>query len=122
MRAKNISVAIGILALISAAALALSRSDVYYGNRRQYTNPASVNARAVFTAIPAYREIIERNIDEGSALYLKKLEEANRIFNEAIVSFAESNGYDLICEEGALDDAPLVTDQVVRLVRQMTGQ
>jgi len=114
--------ALAALCLLCAPVLALSTDEVYYGNRRQFKKPASVNAKKVFMAIPAYKDIVEKNIEEDSALYLKKLAEANKLFLKVLKKFAQDNGYDLICEEGALDDAPVVTDEVVKLVREETGQ
>lgn len=109
-----------ILSLLAASARALSREDVYYGNRKQYKKPAAIKAKKVFMAIPAYKEIIEKDIKEDSALYMKKLAEANRIFLDVLKEFAQDNGYDLICEEGALDDAQVVTDDVVKAVKEKT--
>lgn len=109
-----------ILPLLAASARALSRDEVYYGNRQQYEKPAAIEAKKVFMAIPAYKEIVEKDIEEDSALYLKKLAEANKIFLDVLKEFARDNGYDLICEEGALDDAQVVTDDVVKAVKKKT--
>ncbi|MHC4713742.1 MAG: hypothetical protein ACYTAN_10810 [Planctomycetota bacterium] len=109
-------------AVLSAVAFPLSKEEVYYGNHRQYKKAAEVNAKKVFVNIPAYKEIIDKDIDEDSALYLIKLAEANRIFLEAVKEFAKDKGYDLICEEGALEDAPCVTAEVVKIVKDKTHQ
>ena len=106
--------------MLAASARALSRDEVYYGNRQQYEKPAAIEAKKVFMAIPAYKEIVEKDIEEDSALYLKKLAEANKIFLDVLKEFARDNGYDLICEEGALDDAQVVTDDVVKAVKKKT--
>jgi len=108
--------------LLAASARALSREDVYYGNRKQYKKPAAIKAKKVFMAIPAYKEIVEKDIKEDSALYLKKLAEANKIFLDVLKEFAQDNGYDLICEEGALDDAQVVTDDVVKAVKEKSDE
>ncbi len=115
-------VASAILAGLAASAFSLSKEEVYFGNHRQYKKAAEVNAKKVFAQIPAYKEIIDKGIKEDSALYIIKLAEANKVFLEAVKEFAEDKGYDLICEEGALDDAPAVTDEVVEVVKQKTNQ
>lgn len=111
-----------VLSVLAASARALSRDEVYYGNRQQYKKPAAIEAKKVFMAIPAYKEIVEEGIAEDSALYLKKLTEANKIFLEILKKFARDNDYDLICEEGALDDAQVVTEDVVKAAKKKTEQ
>jgi hypothetical protein len=106
----------------AAGALGLSAVDVYYGDLRHYTKAAEVNARKVFDAIPAYREIVEKNIREDSALYLIKLGEANKVFNKALTGYAEENGYDLVCEEGSILGAADVTGDVVKLITEGVEQ
>ena len=98
--------------------LALSKEDVYYGNYRQYKKAAEVNAKKVFMVIPAYKEIIEKNVDKDSALYLIKLAEANKAFLKAVTKYAKDNGYDLVCEEGALDNAASATDEVIKIAKE----
>ena len=105
------------LALCGAAS-ALSKEEVYHGNHRKYKKPAEVNAKKVFAVIPAYKEIVEKDIKEDSALYLIKLAEANKLFLKCVKEYAEDKGYDLVCEEGALEDATSVTDDVIKLVKE----
>ena len=111
--------AVCIVAVSFAAALAsttLSSDDVYFGDMRRYSKPAEISARKVFKVIPAYREILEKKITEDSALYLIKLAEANKVFADALSAYAGDNGYDLICQEGHIANAPNVTDEVVKLI------
>ena len=122
MRFSRIIVGCLLFFVATTCVSALSREEVYYGDRRRYRKPAAVKAKKVFMAIPAYKEIVEKDIEEDSALYLKKLAEANKIFLDVLKEFAEDNGYDLICEEGALDDATVVTDDVVEAVKKKTEQ
>jgi hypothetical protein len=103
---------------LSATAWALSKDDVYYGNLKKYSRPAEVNAKKVFKVIPAYKEIIDKNIPTDSAQYLVKLEEANKVFKKIIASYAEDNKYDLVCEEATLANATNITDEIVKLAKE----
>lgn len=111
-----------LVLVLSSGLFALSKEEVYYGNYRQYKKPAEVNAKKVFLAIPAYKEIIEKNIEEDSALYLIKLAEANKVFSKAVAEYAKDNGYDLVCEEDALDNAEDATDDVIKIVKKNSKQ
>jgi len=115
------SVLLGALALaFSAAAFAaLSAENVYYGDRNNYKKAVEINAKKVFAVIPAYKEIVDKNISQRSALYIAKLDEANRIFKKAVSSYAEDNKYDLVCEEGNVKDAPNATDDVAKLAKEL---
>ena len=114
--ARSIAVALSALAVLAGAALALSTEEVYYGNARRYENPVEINAKKVFMAIPAYKEIVDKQIDTTSAVYLGKLEEANKAFAAAVASYAQDNGYDLVCEEGRIKNAPNGTEDVIKLI------
>ena len=109
-----------VLAVLGSAIGALTKEQVYYGNYRKYKKPAELNAKKVFMVIPAYKEIIEKNIEEDSALYLAKLAKANKTFLACVKEYAKDKGYDLVCEEGALDNATSVTDEVIKLVKKKT--
>jgi hypothetical protein len=122
VRGSTAATAFLAFCMLSTCVFALSRDEVYYGNRRQFKKAAAINAKKVFMAIPAYRAIVDNGIEEDSALYLKKLAEANKVFLKVLKEFAQDNDYDLICEDGALDDAPVVTDEVVKLVKEKAEQ
>ena len=117
---KAVRMAAAMLALLTlaSAASALAKEEVYFGNSRRYKRVAEVNARKVFMAIPAYKEIIEKNIDKTSALYLVKLAEANEVFREKIRTFAQSNNYDLVCEEGKVEGAYNATDDIIKAIKE----
>jgi len=106
-----------LIFLAPAASANLSREDVYYGDARRYTRPVEINAKKVFMAIPAYKEIIDKNIPEDSALYFSKLDEANKRFTKAVKTYAEANKCDLVCEEGRLEGAANVTDDVIKIIQ-----
>ena len=119
----SIPVLVLMAALVFCGAVyGLDKEHVYYGNPRKYSKPVEIDARKVFMEIPAYKEIIDKNIDEDSALYLIKLAEANKLFLKALEKYAEEAKVDLICEEGALEKAPSVTDELIKVVRQLTNQ
>jgi hypothetical protein len=117
-RVMRAAIAAVIVLGAATAALALSKTDVYYGNARRYSKPAEVNAKKVFMAIPAYREIVEKNIEKDSALYIIKLTEANKVFREVIAAYAKDNSYDMVCEEGKAEGARNVTDDVVKVLKE----
>jgi len=113
-------VCLAALLCVAATAIALTKEDVYYGNIRQYSKVAEVNAKKVFMVIPAYREIIDKNIEKDSALYIIKLNEANKVFREAIAEYAKDNNYDLVCEEGRAEGAKNITDDIVKAIKEKT--
>ena len=107
------------LALSVTALAAISAENVYYGNQNKYKKPVEINAKKVFAVIPAYKEIVDKKIPADSALYMVKLDEANKVFAKVLKSFAADNKYDLVCEEGSVKDAPNATDDVVKLVKEL---
>ncbi len=115
---SRVAMSVVVVLALCGSLLALSKEDVYYGNYRQYKKAAEVNAKKVFMVIPAYKEIIEKDIDKDSALYLIKLAEANKAFLKAVSKYAKDNGYDLVCEEGILDNATSATDEVIKIIRE----
>jgi hypothetical protein len=107
---------------VSAAAFALDKESVYYGNHRKYKKPAEVNAKKVFVVIPEYKEIVDKGIEKDSALYLLKLSAANKTFLKALKKYAKENEIDMICEEGSLEEAPGITDEIVKVIKELTDQ
>ncbi len=110
---KDISVALLVLFVGAYAFAALSAEDVYFGDCRHYSRPVEINAKKVFMAIPSYREIVEKSIPANSALYMLKLDEANKTFKRAVKAYAEENMCDLVCEEGRIKGASNITDEVI---------
>jgi len=121
---RRFAVVTAVVALLvsAGAGLALDKESVYFRKGRKFSNAAEINAKKIFMLIPAYKEIFEKNIDEESALYLIKLAEANKIFLKAVKKCAEDNSYDIICEEGALKKATNVTEEVAKIVKELTRQ
>ena len=105
---------------VAVLAWAIPAEEVYYGSARRYSKAAEVNAKKVFMAIPAYREIIEENIEKDSARYFLKLREANQIFRRTIAKYAKDNGFDLVCEEGNVEGAYNATDDMIELIKRRT--
>jgi hypothetical protein len=116
-KAVQFTAAAAIILGVAVAAFALHKEDVYFGNYQRYSKPAEVNAKKVFMVIPPYREIVEKNIEKDSALYIIKLGEANKIFSEVLSTYAKDNSFDLICEEGKVEGARNVTDDVVKIIK-----
>lgn len=110
--------AIVLGATVAALAYTLTKEDVYFGNYRHYSKPAEVNAKKVFMVIPPYKEIIDKNIEKDSALYIIKLDEANKIFHEVLKTYAEDNNFDLVCEEGKAEGARNITDDVIKVLKE----
>ena len=120
MRTRSYLVAVVLAGLACgvacAAAAVLSKEHVYYGDAQQYSKPAEICARTVFMAIPEYKEIVEKDIREDSALYLMKLSEANKTFTKVLGDYAKNNGYDLVCEVGHVEGAPNATEDIVKII------
>jgi len=114
-------VTLAMVLSMAAQALSLSEDDVYYGSARRHAKAAEINTKKVFMAIPAYREIIEKQIDKDSALYFLKLKQANKVFREVVAKYARDNEYDLVCEEGKLEGAHNATDEIVEILKQRNG-
>ena len=120
MHGKMVQAALAAAIILGATvtAFALNKADVYLGNYRRYNKPAELNAKKAFMAIPAYREIVEKNIEKDSALYIIKLAEANKVFRDVLAAYAKDNNYDMICEEGKVEGAHNITDDVVKILKE----
>jgi hypothetical protein len=96
----------------------VNESKIYYGNPKQFSRPAVLSLKEVFHHIPAYKELLKENIAPGDARYWLLLNKANKAFNKALREVAQTKGYDLIGEIGAIryQDKKRVVPEITALV------
>lgn len=93
-------------------------SEIYWGDPADLSRPAMVDVDAVYAAIPEYREILDRGMDDSDPRYLFLLRAAGVKFRTALERVARQSGLTVI---GGLDsiriegrEIPIVTDAVIR--------
>ena len=95
----------------------VDEGGIYYGDPGNFKKPAVVDVDKVYSKIPEYREIVERNMDESSPRYLFLLRAASEKFRTAIEKVARDKGYDLIGCIGSIKcrgkTVPNITSRVV---------
>ncbi len=97
---------IGFVSITAFAYVVEDADRVYYGDADYFENPAVVKAAEIFVQIPEYREIVERGLTKKDPEFWLLLSKANEKFSAAIAKVAESKGYDMIAEVGAVVPEP----------------
>ena len=95
----------------------VDEGGIYYGDPGNFKKPAVVDVDKVYSKIPEYREIVERNMDDSNPRYLFLLRAASEKFRKALEKVARDKGYDLIGGIGSIKirgkTVPNITSQVI---------
>ena len=103
------ALALGLLASSASAGYGipedqLDAQKVYYGNSEAFETPASVKIEDVLKATPEYDEIKKKKIERGTGKYWILVSQAQERSKQAIAEVGKESDYDLICEDGYLDE------------------
>ena len=94
----------------------VDESKVYFGDSKNFENPAVLQIAKVFDAIPEYRDAKTKGKDDPQ--YYILLEKANQKFFTALQKIAKESKYDLVGETGSIKmkdkDIPDVTASVIK--------
>jgi len=94
----------------------VDESKVYFGDSKNFENPAVLQIAKVFDAIPEYRDAKTKGKDDPQ--YYILLEKANQKFFTALEKIAKESKYDLVGETGSIKmkdkDIPDVTASVIK--------
>lgn len=84
----------------------VEKSKVRYGSLQDVDltkdKVGVVNSRKVYLQIPAYKTILDEKVVEGSARYIKLMEEATRVYREKLKAAAIDKGLKLVVEVGGV--------------------
>lgn len=89
---------------------------VFYGRTTGFKNPAEVDVDAVYSAIPEYQKLIEKDLEPDDAEYVLLMTKASRRFKKAVRASARALHHDLVARLGAVenaDDVPDITQEVI---------
>jgi hypothetical protein len=109
-----------VLVVTAAAVTADVVGNVYFGNPRNYRNPAELEAAKVFQVIPEYQELLRQKLETSDPRYWSLMDKANTRFIRALVSVAKKYNYDLIGEKGFLGRQN-VTDITLVVLDEIQG-
>jgi len=110
-----------VLIVIAAAVTAEVVGNVYFGNPRNYRNPAELEAAKVFQVIPEYQDLLRQKLETSDPRYWSLMDKANTRFIRALVSVAKKYNYDLIGEKGFLGRQN-VTDITLVVLDEIQGK
>jgi len=113
--------ALVLAAMTAATVVADVVGNVYFGNPRNYRNPAELEALKVFQVIPEYQELVRRKLDSSDPRYWSLMDKANTRFIRALVGVAKKYNYDLIGEKGFLGRQD-VTDITLVVLDEIQGK
>ncbi len=93
-------------------------SQIYYGSPSTFDNAAEVDIETVIAATPEYQEIVKKKIDQGTGKYWILQGQASNRALRAISDVAAEMDYDLIAEQGYLEnlDPPIGCEDITELV------
>jgi hypothetical protein len=94
----------------------VAAADVYFGDARDWSKPAEVDADQVYAKIDEYKEILDKGLKPGDAKYDLLLCKASKRFTCAVKKAAKDGTYDLVAKLGAVkgvDSVPDVTSDVI---------
>ena len=96
----------------------IDASQIYYGSPSSFENAAEVDIETVIEATPEYQEITKKKLDRGTARYWILQSEASNRALKAISDLAAETDFDLIAEEGYLEnlDPPIGSQDITKLV------
>ena len=126
MFGRKVGLAAALLLLVPAFFVAgdsipkdqVDASQIYYGSPSSFDNAAEVDIETVNVANPEYQEITKKKLDQGTGKYwILKVEASNRALR-AISDVAAEMDYDLIAEQGYLEnlDPPIGCEDITELV------
>ena len=104
------------------AEVTVKEEQVYYGNAKEYSNPAQLELAKVLDATKEYQRIKKEKIKSENPLYWILLQRANEKVQAAIKKVAENKKYDLVGELGYItgntNPIPNITQQVIEALDQ----
>ena len=126
MFGRKMGLATAVLLLLPAVYVAgdsipkdqIDASQIYYGSPSSFDNAAEVDIETVIAATPEYKEIVKKKIDPGTGKYWILQGEASNRALRAISNVAAETDYDLIAEQGYLEnlDPPIGCQDITELV------
>lgn len=91
-------------------------ADVYYGDAREWSKPAEVDAALVYAEIEEYKQIQDEKLEASDARYGVLMSKATKKFKCAVRKAAKDGEYDLVAKIGAVkgvDSVPTITAAVI---------
>jgi hypothetical protein len=92
---------------------------VLLGEPEAFHSLGTVDRRAVFVRIPAYRSIVNEKLDRRSPRFHFLLREANLVFRRALEKVARENACDLVVDEGGVSAVGIVISDLTRKVLEI---
>ncbi len=114
-------------AVAQAAGIPADKVDpqqIYYGSPDSFEKPGKVDFKAVVKATPEYAEIVEKNVERGTARFWILMSQASDRAVGVIADVGKETEYDLIAAAGYLGslDPPIAADDVTALVLEVLEQ
>lgn len=126
MFGRKVGLAAALLLLVPAFFVAgdsipkdqVDAGQIYYGSPSSFDNAAEVDIETVIAATPEYQEIVKKKIDQGTGKYWILQGQASNRALRAISDVAAEMDYDLIAEQGYLEnlDPPIGCEDITELV------
>jgi len=75
---------------------------VYLGEKTSFSRAVTIDQKKIFESIPAYQSIKKEGVEKDTARYHFLIQEANRVFKEALKKLAKEQGFDLVVEKDGI--------------------
>jgi len=100
----------------------VQEEKIYYGDPKNFRNPAVLDAAKIYNEIPAYQKIIQKGLTRNDPEYWPLMQKASNVFVRALKAVCKEKGIDLVgevssitCESAAV---PEITEAVIAAVRE----
>jgi hypothetical protein len=120
---RNVIITGVLVSVLAAGAFAGTIvGKVYFGNPRNYQNPAELRAKTVLKVIPEYQQLVKEGVDPSDPRYWLLMDKAYKRFIVAVVSVAKQYDYDLVGEKGFLGKGTKVEDITLVVLEEIQGK
>ncbi|MBI4583609.1 MAG: hypothetical protein HY717_06275 [Planctomycetes bacterium] len=99
----------------------VQEEKIYYGDPKNFHNPAVLDASKIYNEIPAYQKIVQKGLTKNDPEYWPLMQKASNVFVRALKAVCKEKGIDLVGEVSSIscdhDQVPDITEAVIEAVK-----
>ncbi len=99
----------------------VQEEKIYYGDPKNFHNPAVLDAAKIYNEIPAYQKIVQKGLTKNDPEYWPLMQKASNVFVRSLKAVCKEKGVDLVGEVSSIscdhDQVPDITEAVIEAVK-----